>query len=139
MPTWRPWEINAARDDFTETAYYKMVMKIYNSVPDDLKEKVIVLPHPLIANELRELNSPISDKLAMDARYDDILQQTRILITDYSSIAYDAFFTEVPESFSIGKKRIFVCRNTVRQQSLCLMKKMFTAIIFIIQSACSRL
>lgn len=62
MPTWRPWEINAARDDFTETAYYKMVMKIYNSVPDDLKEKVIVLPHPLIANELRELNSlfPIS-------------------------------------------------------------------------------
>ena len=92
MPTWRPWEINAARDDFTETAYYKMVMKIYDSVPDDLKEKVIVLPHPLIANELRELNSPISDKLAMDARYDDILQQTRILITDYSSIAYDAFY-----------------------------------------------
>ncbi len=28
----------------------------------------------------------------MDARYDDILQQTRILITDYSSIAYDAFY-----------------------------------------------
>ena len=92
MPTWRPWEINAARDDFTETAYYKMVMKIYNSIPDDLKEKVLVLPHPLIANELRELNSPISDKLAMDARYDDILQETRILITDYSSIAYDAFY-----------------------------------------------
>ena len=29
MPTWRPWEINLARDDFESTGYYKMIMKIY--------------------------------------------------------------------------------------------------------------
>ncbi len=92
MPTWRPWEINAARDDFTQTAYFKMVMKIYESVPDKLKDKVVILPHPLIVNELRRLDSSVAEKMVIGARYDDILKQTRVLITDYSSIAYDAFY-----------------------------------------------
>lgn len=92
MPTWRPWEINLARDDFSQTGYFKMVMKIYNSVPEELKDKVIILPHPLIVNELKQLNHSISDKVVINARYDDILSQTRVLITDYSSIAYDAFY-----------------------------------------------
>jgi CDP-glycerol glycerophosphotransferase (TagB/SpsB family) len=92
MPTWRPWEINLDRDDFTQTAYYKMVVRIYNCVPDELKDKVIILPHPLIANELKAINSDIADKMIIKARYDDILKQTRLLITDYSSIAYDAFY-----------------------------------------------
>lgn len=92
MPTWRPWEINLARDDFSQTGYFRMVMKIYNSVPEELKDKVIILPHPLIVNELKQLNHSISDKVVINARYDDILSQTRVLITDYSSIAYDAFY-----------------------------------------------
>lgn len=92
MPTWRPWEINTARDDFLETSYFKMIMKIYNSVPEKLKEKVIILPHPLIINELKKLPKSVTDTIIMDAKYDDILKQARILITDYSSIAYDAFY-----------------------------------------------
>ena len=92
MPTWRPWEINTARDNFLETSYFKMIMKIYNSVPENLKSKVIILPHPLIINELKKLPKSITDTIVMDPRYDDILRQTRVLITDYSSIAYDAFY-----------------------------------------------
>lgn len=92
MPTWRPWEINMARDDFTQTPYFKMIMKIYNSVPDDLKDKVVILPHPLIVNELRHLPESITKRIVLDARYDDILKYSRVLITDYSSIAYDAFY-----------------------------------------------
>lgn len=92
MPTWRPWEINMARDNFIQTPYFKMVIRIYNCIPDELKDKVVILPHPLIANELKHLPESISNKIRIDARYDDILKQTRILITDYSSIAYDAFY-----------------------------------------------
>lgn len=92
MPTWRPWEINMARDDFMQTNYFKMVMRIYNSVPDELKSKVVILPHPLIVNELRKLPDEIANSIVLDARYDDVLKQTRLLITDYSSIAYDAFY-----------------------------------------------
>lgn len=92
MPTWRPWEINTIRDDFTETGYFKMIMNIYNSVPDDLKEKVIILPHPLVLNELKHIEESVAKKMLVNARYDDILKETRLLITDYSSIAYDAFY-----------------------------------------------
>lgn len=92
MPTWRPWEINEARAEFTETPYFKMLMRIYDSVPENLKEKVIILPHPLIVNELSKLSDRVTDKIVVDARYDDILKDTAVLITDYSSIAYDAFY-----------------------------------------------
>lgn len=92
MPTWRPWEINMARGDFLETPYFKMMMKIYNAVPDDLKDKVIILPHPLIINELKHIPESVSSKIMLSARYDDLLKQAKLLITDYSSIAYDAFY-----------------------------------------------
>ena len=99
MPTWRPWEINEARTDFLETPYFKMIMRIYNAVPQELKSKVIILPHPLIVNELSKLSANLSDKIVLDARYDDILKETAVLITDYSSIAYDAFYRGVNVMF----------------------------------------
>ena len=92
MPTWRPWEINEARMDFTQTPYFKMLMRLYDAVPEDLKERVVILPHPLIVNELSKLSDTITRKIVLDARYDDILKDTAVLITDYSSIAYDAFY-----------------------------------------------
>ncbi len=92
MPTWRPWEINTARIDFTETNYYKMINRIFDAVPEELKDKVVILPHPLIVNELNKIPSALADKIAVNVRYDDILAETAVLITDYSSIAYDAFY-----------------------------------------------
>ncbi len=92
MPTWRPWEINESRIDFTQTPYFKMLIKLYEAVPEHLKEKVIILPHPLIVNELSELPEKLTKKIVLNVRYDDILKDTAVLITDYSSIAYDAFY-----------------------------------------------
>lgn len=92
MPTWRPWEINTAHSDFSQTCYFKMLMKLYENVPDSLKEKVVILPHPLIANELSKASVDVAGKIVLNARYDDVLKQARVLITDYSSIAYDAFY-----------------------------------------------
>lgn len=92
MPTWRPWEINIARSDFSETPYFKMLMKLYNNVPDKLKKQVVILPHPLIVNELSKASPEVTDKIVLDARYDDVLRTARLLITDYSSIAFDAFY-----------------------------------------------
>lgn len=92
MPTWRPWEINTARSDFAQTPYFKLLMKLYDNVPDKLKDKVIILPHPLIVNELKKASPDVAGKIVIGARYDDVLKQARVLITDYSSIAYDAFY-----------------------------------------------
>lgn len=92
MPTWRPWEYNEARYDFKDTKYYKMICRIFSAIPKDLQEKVIILPHPLFYDAVKESEFELKRYLNVDRKYDDVLKETKILITDYSSIAYDAFY-----------------------------------------------
>ena len=100
MPTWRPGEAIQAAEDFRETSYYKFIEKIYNAVPDELKDRVIVLPHPLIKKSAVEaLNESGSDDdhdlmrlMLPDYTHEEVLRMTDTLITDYSSISYDAFY-----------------------------------------------
>lgn len=86
MLTWRPWEYNEARLNPKETSYYKSMMEIYNAIPKELKNKTVLLPHPLFlkASKDYELFEDIKS-------YDEVLKSTNLLITDYSSISIDAF------------------------------------------------
>lgn len=88
MPTWRPWEYNQIRSDVKNTKYYNMLLDIIESIPKDLEDKIIVLPHPLFLECVKDF--PI--KLPEFTTYDELLRDCSILITDYSSIAYDAYF-----------------------------------------------
>lgn len=90
MLTWRPWEYNLVRNDIKDAPYYKLVKKIINSIPEKLKEKIILMPHPLVLEGLK--NSELSKYILKDFVYNEVLKNTKILITDYSSIAYDAFY-----------------------------------------------
>ena len=92
MPTWKPWEENMAKVNFYFTDYFKSLEKMYNQVPDHLKEKTIVLPHPLFAAIMNEEDAPHNMKIYAGDNYNEILQETSLLITDYSSISYDAFY-----------------------------------------------
>ena len=100
MPTWRPGEAIQAAEDFRQTSYYKFIEKIYNAVPDDLKDRVIVLPHPLIKkNAVEALASSeeagaddVMRLMLPDYTHEEVLRMTDTLITDYSSISYDAFY-----------------------------------------------
>lgn len=87
MPTWRIWEFNAMRKDPESTNYVKMIARIKDAIPESLKSKVIVASHPLF-NE-STFGGAIGDK---DVSYDELLRDVSLLITDYSSISYDAFF-----------------------------------------------
>ncbi|MBR3844447.1 MAG: CDP-glycerol glycerophosphotransferase family protein [Clostridia bacterium] len=44
MPTWRPWEINQARGDFANTGYCRMMMDLYENLPEHLRKKTVILP-----------------------------------------------------------------------------------------------
>ena len=92
MPTWRPWEANEARIDFSQTGYYQLMEHIISAVPEELKDKLVVLPHPLFKAGADDKGSNVRQYMDFTSRYDDILQRTKLLITDYSSIAYDAFY-----------------------------------------------
>lgn len=105
MLTWRPWEYNQAVKDFEHTKYYEMLERLVASVPEEYRDRLVVLPHPKIA-KIAE-NNKSSDVIrysVFDEKYDDILKKTRVLITDYSSIAYDAFYRGANVIFCWGEK-----------------------------------
>lgn len=93
MPTWRPWEYNVARTHFADTGYYRFIEAAVASVPECLRDRVLVLPHPLFKEAVKGQDNPLADLFEDGSQsYDQILRRTRLLITDYSSIAYDAFY-----------------------------------------------
>lgn len=93
MLTWRPWEYNQANIDFKKTKYYQMLERIIASVPDEYLDKLIVLPHPRVASLAdSDKESNVWKYSIFDEKYDDILKRTKVLITDYSSISFDAFY-----------------------------------------------
>lgn len=89
MPTWRPWEYNLIRNLHESSGYFKMLEKMLDSVPDQYKNRVIILPHPLFIDSLKETR--LNKYIRKGISYDEALKETEILITDYSSIAYDSF------------------------------------------------
>lgn len=95
MITWRPWDYNMMMKEPKATSYYKFVERLYEAVPDQLKEHVVIAPHPLVTKitegqSVKE--SSIWANYDPHIRYDDLLKDCDVLITDYSSIAYDAFY-----------------------------------------------
>ena len=92
MPTWRRWETNQAKEDVKATGYYKMIETMYNGVPDDKKDKVVILPHPLMIERFESESGGLADSILITDSYDRVLRECEMLITDYSSIAYDAFY-----------------------------------------------
>lgn len=92
MPTWRPWEYNEVRFDLKQTGYYQMLVRMFAAVPADMRDRVVILPHPLFFEAVGNEDFPLKKYMDSESRYDDILKHTAILVTDYSSIAYDAFY-----------------------------------------------
>lgn len=97
MTTWRPWEYVNGQDSINDTGYYDLLRMIVCSIPEKLKGKLIVLPHPLIKSQVEEKlaenpEDPVWKYYVAGRKYDDILKKTSLLVTDYSSIAYDAFY-----------------------------------------------
>lgn len=90
MPTWRPWDYNMLATDYINSSYYNFVLNIYNNIPEELKDKVVLLPHPLVIDIFK--NTPLGKHIPEVISYDLILEDTALLITDYSSIAYSAFY-----------------------------------------------
>lgn len=91
MPTWRRWETNQARQDFSRTNYYRMIERIVEAVPEEMRYKIIILPHPLMQKAMSDGENGLSRYLATET-HDNTLKRCDLLITDYSSIAYDAYF-----------------------------------------------
>ncbi|WP_186436343.1 CDP-glycerol glycerophosphotransferase family protein [Cobetia crustatorum] len=89
MPTWRPWEYNEISQNCESTGYYKMIAEIIESIPMEEVSRIRLLPHPLFYDSFA--GTSLEKFIVKNESYDKVLRRSSILITDYSSIAFDMF------------------------------------------------
>lgn len=89
MLTWKQYEEHLL-ENFERSTYYQNVCKIYNMLRKYFEPKRIqIVPHPKVAGQLcrTSIGESVWDKPVADA-----LENTKLLITDYSSTCYNAFY-----------------------------------------------
>ena len=103
MPTWRGSDYPSG-DRFYETAFYTRFQSMLENsrLLDLLKEhdlKLIFYPHIELQKELDKFRSP-SDRIILaswkDYDVQDLLMRCSLLVTDYSSVFFDAGYMEKP-------------------------------------------
>lgn len=88
MLTWKPYEEQLY--EFDNSSYYENTIAIYEMLKKYIpKEKIIIISHPKAA-ELME-NTDFKNNI-WDKPISEALEKTKLLITDYSSICYNAFY-----------------------------------------------
>lgn len=88
MLTWKPYEEQLY--NFEESTYYKNTMDIYNMLTKYIdKEKIIIVPHPKVYDLLKETD--IKENIWL-GKISEVLEKTKLLITDYSSVCYNSFY-----------------------------------------------
>ena len=107
MPTSRVFEYSTIRDDTLNSTYYNFSKQLINSVPDDLKDKIVFIPHPLVNAIFGKTD--LEEYMPDEYSYNELLKNTRLLITDYSSISYDAFYRGANVIFAWMEKEM--CLN----------------------------
>lgn len=86
MLTWCPWD--QMQDSIEDTSYYQAVLSIFNAIEN--KRNLQIILHPKVKEQIDSSN-PLFEYLC-DTSIDEALSNTKILITDYSSVVFDAFY-----------------------------------------------
>ncbi len=87
MPSWRIWEFNEMRYEPSRTGYVRLIERIVEAIPEQLRDKIVIAYHPLF-----EASTFLTQYSQNNPNYDVLLRDVALLITDYSSIAYDSFY-----------------------------------------------
>ena len=88
MFTWKPYEEHLY--DFRESSFYKDVIEISAMLSKYIdKSKICIIPHPKVFNLL--MNTDLKDSV-WQGPISEILKKSKLLITDYSSVAYNSFY-----------------------------------------------
>ncbi len=88
MLTWKPYEEYIY--NFEESTYYEYIIDIYNILSKYIdKEKIAIVAHPKVYDLLE--STDMKDSI-WQGKISEILEKTKMLITDYSSVCYNSFY-----------------------------------------------
>ena len=104
MPTWRAWLANADEKEFKKSRYFQVYQNLlYNEEIETLLEdnelELIFYPHSDMQKFVHLFSVKCKKIIVSDAgRFDvqQLLNQSRMLITDYSSVAFDMAYMNKP-------------------------------------------
>lgn len=105
MPTWRAWMHNYTEQEFLDSVYYKNISCFLKSnqlaeILIDNECSIILYLHDAFQNKFRHLfessnpNVIIADNESYDVQV--LLKESKVLITDFSSIAFDFAYMQKP-------------------------------------------
>lgn len=107
MLTWKPYEEHLY--DFRESSYYKSVIETYDMLSKYIdKNKICIIPHPKVFDLL--MNTDMKDNV-WQGPISEILKLSKLLITDYSSVAYNTFYQGGGVVFYQPDLRLYERRN----------------------------
>lgn len=107
MPTWRTWLDDAENDLFAESDYCKNYMALLNDprLDEILKKYDVTLNfyiHPKFRKFITEF-SVVSDYIRLipfgEEPLNELMMQCNLLITDFSSVAWDVYYMNKPVLF----------------------------------------
>lgn len=88
MLTWKPYEEHL--EEFSESTYYKNTVEIYNIIKEYIDpDNINIVAHPKVEDLLS--TTDLSSNM-WKGKISEVLTETKLLITDYSSICYNAFY-----------------------------------------------
>ncbi|MFS0787784.1 CDP-glycerol glycerophosphotransferase family protein [Shouchella sp. 1P09AA] len=107
MPTWRNWLEEVTEDEFIKSDYYKSYNELLNSrkLYDLLKMNNVKLNfyvHPKFMPYVKSFvteHKNINILAFGDAKVNDLLMRASLLITDYSSVAWEMYYQKKPVVF----------------------------------------
>lgn len=107
MPTWRNWLEGLEEDEFRATEYFKEYTNLLAStklakVLERHRVKLNFYLHPKIIEQLKHFDI-VSEHINLiqfgQASVRDLLMRAKLLITDYSSVAWDFYYLKKPVLF----------------------------------------
>ena len=88
----KPWEEIPALTDFASSEYYHLIERIFYGIPEDYREKTKILLDSCVADAAASTDFVLKKYTVFQQTPKEVLQNTRLLITDYSSISCEAFY-----------------------------------------------
>lgn len=101
--TWRPWLDDVDDETFATSEYLSSINKSIQLIKQmNLDKEIIVMMHPKMQASLSEKEiSNIRLWTDSDGPLNELMSSVALLITDYSSLAWEAYYREVPVIFDM--------------------------------------
>ena len=101
MPSWRESLHNKNKNEILNSQYFKKINSLVNNVDlIDIAEKynydIIFKPHPLVYKFIDLFDKNDNVKIDYNSRYQKLFNESALMITDYSSVAFDFAYIRKP-------------------------------------------